>query len=103
MDLINVRWICILMCYARHPVFLSSHDQEANTMKGISEVSPTSAIQPAALDKHGAQPRLTRVQRLLRRWRTRQALLTLTEAELRDVGLSLQQAQAEAAKPFWKG
>ncbi len=72
-------------------------------MKGISEVSPTSAIQPAALDKHGAQPRLTRVQRLLRRWRTRQALLTLTEAELRDVGLSLQQAQAEAAKPFWKG
>ncbi|WP_296266869.1 DUF1127 domain-containing protein [Pseudomonas sp. UBA6562] len=72
-------------------------------MKGISEVSPTSAIEPVALDKHGAQPRLTRAQRLLRRWRTRQGLLTLTETELRDVGLSLQQAQAEAAKPFWKG
>lgn len=72
-------------------------------MKGFSEVSPTSALQPAALDEHGAPPRLTHAQRLLHRWRTRQALLTLTETELRDVGLSLQQAQAEAAKPFWKG
>ncbi|MFS0825284.1 DUF1127 domain-containing protein [Pseudomonas phoenicis] len=72
-------------------------------MNGFSEVSPTSDIQPVALDERGAQPRPTRLQRLLRRWHTRQALLTLTEAELRDVGLSLQQAHAEAAKPFWKG
>lgn len=72
-------------------------------MNGFSEVSPTSDIQPVALDERRAQPRPTRLQRLLRRWHTRQALLTLTEAELRDVGLSLQQAHAEAAKPFWKG
>ncbi|WP_312934436.1 DUF1127 domain-containing protein [Pseudomonas sp.] len=44
-----------------------------------------------------------RCTRMLRRWRTRHALLGLTPAELRDVGLSEEQAHAEARKPFWKG
>ncbi|MEP2782055.1 MAG: DUF1127 domain-containing protein [Pseudoruegeria sp.] len=42
---------------------------------------------------------------LLTKWRmryhTRLALKTLTESELRDVGLSRRQAYTEARRPFW--
>ncbi|EPJ8758872.1 DUF1127 domain-containing protein [Pseudomonas putida] len=39
---------------------------------------------------------------LLHRWHTRRALLQLTDDELRDVGLSWEQARTEGRKPFWK-
>ena len=39
---------------------------------------------------------------ILHRWRTRQDLLTLTDAELRDVGLTWEQARKEGSKPFWR-
>ncbi|MGZ0784893.1 DUF1127 domain-containing protein [Pseudomonas sp. TKO26] len=36
------------------------------------------------------------------RLRTRKALLELTATQLRDVGLSPEQARAEGLKPFWR-
>ena len=37
------------------------------------------------------------------RYNSRKALLKLDENRLRDIGLSKQQAEEEAYKPFWKG
>ncbi|TDV64417.1 DUF1127 domain-containing protein [Pseudomonas sp. LP_7_YM] len=37
------------------------------------------------------------------RRRTRLALLGLTDDQLRDIGLSLEQARHEGLKPFWRG
>mgnify|MGYP000592601615 CR=1 FL=1 len=39
---------------------------------------------------------------MLHRWHTRRALLQLTDDELRDVGLSSEQARIEGRKAFWK-
>lgn len=39
---------------------------------------------------------------MLHRWHTRRALLQLTDDELRDIGLSWEQARTEGRKPFWK-
>ncbi|RMN46276.1 hypothetical protein ALQ59_03670 [Pseudomonas syringae pv. apii] len=36
------------------------------------------------------------------RWASRRTLLTLTDDQLRDVGLDFQQARVEAMKPFWR-
>lgn len=38
----------------------------------------------------------------MRRLLTRRALLELSDAQLRDIGLSRQQATREASLPFWK-
>lgn len=38
---------------------------------------------------------------MLHRWHTRRALLQLTDDELRDVGLSSEQARIEGRKAFW--
>lgn len=45
---------------------------------------------------------LGRVGLMLHRWRTRRALLLLDDGQLRDIGLSWQQAREEGRKPFWK-
>jgi len=37
------------------------------------------------------------------RWVTRQVLLELTPEQLRDIGLSNEQARQEGLKPFWRG
>lgn len=39
---------------------------------------------------------------MLHRWRTRRALLELDDQQLRDIGLSWEQARQEGSKPFWK-
>lgn len=36
------------------------------------------------------------------RWKTRQALLELTTAQLKDIGLSKADAVGEGLKPFWR-
>jgi uncharacterized protein YjiS (DUF1127 family) len=36
------------------------------------------------------------------RWRQRQALLDLDDKLLRDIGITRDQAEREARKPFWK-
>ncbi|MDY7536167.1 DUF1127 domain-containing protein [Pseudomonas sp. Bout1] len=38
-----------------------------------------------------------------RRMHTRKTLLGLTPEQLRDVGLSAEQARREGVKPFWRG
>jgi len=40
---------------------------------------------------------------MLHRWRTRKALLELDARQLRDIGLSWEQAREEGCKPFWRG
>ncbi|MBT00385.1 MAG: DUF1127 domain-containing protein [Oceanospirillaceae bacterium] len=42
------------------------------------------------------------LRRALQRRRTRQRLLTLTDRELWDVGISRSDAIAEGRKPFWR-
>ncbi|CRI59706.1 uncharacterized protein YjiS (DUF1127 family) [Pseudomonas sp. TE6288] len=39
---------------------------------------------------------------MLHRWRTRRALLQLEDYQLRDIGISWEQARHEASKPFWR-
>ena len=40
---------------------------------------------------------------MLRHRKTRPALLELDDAQLRDIGLTREQASREGHKPFWKG
>jgi len=39
---------------------------------------------------------------MMHRWHTRRALLELTDDQLRDVGLTREQARIEGSKPFWR-
>ena len=48
----------------------------------------------------GATP-VRRWQLFWRRLTTRRALLTLTDAQLRDIGLTRGEANREALRPFW--
>lgn len=50
-------------------------------------------------DGRGWLARLVQAQAL---WRSRQRLGTLDDAALRDLGLSREEALAEAAKPVWE-
>ena len=45
---------------------------------------------------------LSTVQRMHDRWRQRQALLDLDDKLLRDIGITREQAEREARKPFWR-
>ncbi|WP_460417827.1 DUF1127 domain-containing protein [Pseudomonas sp. microsymbiont 2] len=45
---------------------------------------------------------LSRWALMLHRWRTRRALLQLDDRQLRDIGLTWEQAWREGRKPFWK-
>lgn len=40
---------------------------------------------------------------MLRHRKTRPALLELDDAQLRDIGLTREEASREGHKPFWKG
>lgn len=56
-----------------------------------------------ALSRPVSSPRLARLslQRAVALWRSRRALAALDAAQLDDVGISAQQAQAEAQRPLW--
>jgi uncharacterized protein YjiS (DUF1127 family) len=45
---------------------------------------------------------IVRLRRMRDRWRQRQALLALDDRLLRDIGITREQAEREACKPFWK-
>lgn len=49
-----------------------------------------------------AKPAVSRWSAFWLRLSTRRALLTLTDEQLKDVGLSREQARREAFLPFWK-
>ena len=78
-------------------------------MSGLSDVRLTLSRQellaageslrlcPAQKEKPGQ----TRWAAFWRRLSTRRALLALDDAQLRDIGLSREQARQEALRPFW--
>ncbi|WP_028693187.1 DUF1127 domain-containing protein [Pseudomonas cremoricolorata] len=72
-------------------------------MNGVSDTG--AATQQRAKTPQAGQPTavgLGRYGYLVQRWRTRRALLALSDQHLRDIGLSREQAIAEGSKPFWK-
>ncbi|RON56405.1 DUF1127 domain-containing protein [Pseudomonas frederiksbergensis] len=80
-------------------------------MNGLSDVRLTLHSQELAAGQHhgtrGAQMRnapscLGRWGLFWHRLHTRKALLNLTAEQLRDVGLSREEALAEGLKPFWR-
>ncbi len=70
---------------------LRSQELEAEQEQAMAARLPRSA--PAGLSTLGLY---------WHRLRTRKALLDLTAEQLRDVGLSREEARAEGLKPFWR-
>lgn len=68
-------------------------------MNGSSDVCLTLRAKGEAAP-HDAH--LSRWGLMLRRWRTRGELLQLTAEQLRDIGLTREQAVEEGLRPFWK-
>ena len=80
-------------------------------MNGLSDVRLTmqsGELQPEAASGHlyaqtgTAKPAGCRWNAFWQRLTTRRALLRLTDEQLKDVGLSREQALREAQLPFWK-
>lgn len=75
-------------------------------MNGLSDVRLT-LYQQELLEMPGVReaPRgiqESRWQQFWRRVRTRKQLLELSDAQLRDIGISREQAKLEAMRPFWR-
>ena len=65
---------------------------------------PATAARPHHADPAGfVRPFLHLMALWLRRSRTRPRLWTLSDHELRDLGLERGTADREALRPFWKG
>ncbi len=80
-------------------------------MNGLSDVRLTLHSQELAAGQEkelqgamlpSAPTGLSRWGLFRHRFHTRKALLKLTPEQLRDIGLSRQQARAEGLKPFWR-
>ncbi|QAY83529.1 DUF1127 domain-containing protein [Pseudomonas arsenicoxydans] len=80
-------------------------------MNGLSDVRLTLHSQELAAGQindareavmHNAPCGLSRWALFWRRLHTRKMLLELTPEQLRDVGLSREQAREEGLKPFWR-
>jgi len=78
-------------------------------MSGLSDVrlalhsQELAAGQERALMARNTPCGLSRWALFWHRRVTRQALLELTPEQLRDIGLSSEQARQEGLKPFWRG
>ncbi|VVN25605.1 hypothetical protein PS662_04600 [Pseudomonas fluorescens] len=80
-------------------------------MNGLSDVRLTLHSQELAAGQNNgmrdavmrnAPTGLSRWELFWQRLHTRKALLELTPEQLRDVGLSREQAREEGLKPFWR-
>lgn len=80
-------------------------------MNGLSDVRLTLHSQELAAGQekelrnamlHSTPSGLSRWTLFWRRLHTRKALLELTPEQLRDIGLSREQAREEGLKPFWR-
>jgi len=106
MGIIRLYWICIADAADAHAFSTVSTEREDAVMGGMSDVrlqllaKELEAGQQAKV--FNAPEGLGRWGLMLHRWHTRRALLQLTDDELRDVGLSWEQARVEGRKPFWK-
>ncbi|OLF51145.1 DUF1127 domain-containing protein [Pseudomonas chlororaphis] len=74
-------------------VRLSLHSQELAAEQERAAGATTARNAPAGLGLWGLY---------WHRLRTRKALLELTSEQLRDIGLSREQARQEGLKPFWR-
>ena len=76
-------------------------------MSGMSDVRPGLHAEELSREQRmqlfSVPPGLGRWGLMAHRWHSRRALLGLTPEELRDVGLTAQQAREEGVKPFWRG
>jgi uncharacterized protein YjiS (DUF1127 family) len=75
-------------------------------MSGLSDVRLT-LYQQELLEISGVRvdlriPGENRWQQFWRRVRTRKQLLELSDEQLRDIGISREQARLEAMRPFWR-
>ncbi|KFE55303.1 DUF1127 domain-containing protein [Pseudomonas syringae] len=76
-------------------------------MNGFSDVRLTLYSQElsegrAVVMKTASAPKLGRWALYRHRWMSRKVLLSLTEDELRDIGLTGGQAMREGLKAFWR-
>ena len=79
-------------------------------MNGLSDVRLTLHSQELATgQKNGMRATMRNAPSCLNRWglfwhrrHTRKALLELTTEQLKDIGLSPEQAREEGLKPFWR-
>jgi uncharacterized protein YjiS (DUF1127 family) len=80
-------------------------------MNGLSDVRLTLHSQELAAgqdngareaDMRNAPSGLKRWNQFWRRLHTRKALLALTPEQLKDIGLTREQAREEGLKPFWR-
>lgn len=73
-------------------------------MNGMSDVRLVLHGQEleAGQERAMSAPAHSRWSLFWRRRHTRKALLTLTREQLRDIGLSAEQARQEGLKPFWR-
>jgi uncharacterized protein YjiS (DUF1127 family) len=78
-------------------------------MSGLSDVrlalhgQELEAGQERLMSARNPRPRFSRWTLFWLRRHTRKALLELTPEQLRDIGLSAEQARQEGLKPFWRG
>jgi uncharacterized protein YjiS (DUF1127 family) len=106
MEIIRLYWICIASTAGAHDFSTVSMKRENAVMGGMSDVrlqllaSELEAGQQAKV--FNAPKELGRWGLMLHRWNTRRALLQLSDDELRDIGLSWEQARQEGCKPFWR-
>jgi uncharacterized protein YjiS (DUF1127 family) len=76
-------------------------------MNGISDVrlilrSQELQDQQAFGIQMSSRPNLSPWGLFVHRWSTRKTLLELDADQLRDIGISREQARAEGLKPFWR-
>lgn len=105
MDLITLGWICIGCAKAPMLVTQGNEPTRGGNMNGICDVRL--ALRGQELE---AGQRRVRLAPARERWdlfwlrrHTRKALLALTCEQLRDIGLTEEQAREEGLKPFWRG
>lgn len=66
----------------------------------VRDIQPSERVQ--AQNHTVARPASSRLALYCHRWATRRTLRGLTDDELLDIGMSVQQARLEAGKPFWR-
>jgi len=67
-----------------------------NTPLNISESSINT------LDKFKGKPWRNHFEKIVHNWKTRQALRTLSESQIKDIGLTSTDINNEINKPWWK-
>src|SRR3989338_5817531 len=103
---------CICHAFSASLIMISNqaYGQE-QAMNGLSDVRLTMKSEELQQESNGehlyaqagaVKPAVSRWNAFWLRLTTRRALLTLTDEQLKDVGLNREQARREAFLPFWK-